>query len=258
MKSIATTVAIGILAVSPSVFAKGPKVDICHHASDHLIVINVSTNAVHAHFENHGDTYAGTYWRDADGDGHGDPNGATDECPNVGFVANADDCDDADPMRSPSNAEVCSDATDNNCDGAVDEQCISCPCFTLEEIEATYAEADVDTLVDTICEFDTMITDVWWEALWQPFPEDEEVYWAARESAVFASYSWWLTDQPYCYRSWNEIIWSDGEISLYEADQYDAYITMEQHEECVSILFEWADAQELSCIDHTLPPEGPL
>src|SRR5689334_9684633 len=137
-KSIATIATIGILAVSPSALAGPPNVDICHWTADaqHFVVISVSMNAISAHFEKHGDSYAGTYWPDADGDGYGDPNGLTDRCPTVGFVANAEDCDDTDPMTSPDSEEVCSDATDNNCDGAVDEDCNSCPCFTLEQIEA--------------------------------------------------------------------------------------------------------------------------
>jgi hypothetical protein len=256
MKPIAATAAIAILAVSPSAFANGPKADICHWTADaeRFIVINVSTSAVDAHFGNHGDSYPRTYWSDADGDGHGDPNGVTDMCPNVGFVANADDCDDADPMTSPGSDEVCGDAADNNCDGAVDEACISCPCFTLEQVEARYAEADVDTLVDTVCEFDDSFTNAWWEGWWEPFPE-ESGNWVAREFSVFASYTYWIEDQPYsyCYRSWSERIWSDDEgiEASFETDQYFERITVEQQEECAAIVFDWSEANDLFCIDRT-------
>gem|GEM_PF-5560299 len=49
---------------------------------------------------------------DADGDGYG-------------VVT---DCDDANPLRFPGNAEVCSDSLDNNCDGEANE---NCPSFTI-------------------------------------------------------------------------------------------------------------------------------
>jgi hypothetical protein len=254
MKSIATIVAIGILAISPSAFAS--KVDVCHRAgnSGRFVVINVNTNSLDAHLGNHGDSYAGTYWRDADGDGHGDPNGETDRCPNVGFVANADDCDDSDALTSPGREEACGDATDNNCDGAVDEACLSCPCFTLEDVEAAYADADVETLSNTICEISWTMMDVWWDAWWRPFPE-EQGDWSAREFAVFASYETWFNDEPYCYYSWNEIYWSEGNVWSYEGDQYEQYITLEEHQQCVDIMFQWAENHDLSCIDYTLPPE---
>lgn len=260
MKPIAATAALAILALSPSAFAKGPKADICHWSGgdQRFIVINVSTNAVDAHVANHGDTYAGTYWRDADGDGHGDPNGATDVCPNVGFVANADDCNDADPTARPGGDEVCGDATDNNCDGAVDEECITCPCFTIEQLEDTYAGADVETLTSTVCEFDNAGTDVWWEAWWEPFPE-ESGYWIGREFAVFAAYTYWIDDQPwsYCSRSWMEQIWSeeDGSYAANEFDSYSEPITLEEQEACAAMLFDWSETKELVCVDNTYTEE---
>jgi len=52
---------------------------------------------------------------DADGDGH--------ERPSCG----GDDCDDADPMRSPAAEEHCGDGIDQNCDGRIDEGCACTP-----------------------------------------------------------------------------------------------------------------------------------
>ena len=89
---------------TPALAARGggDKVDICHYAEgEGFFVINVSTNAVSAHFGNHGDSYPSLYFFDADGDTFGDPNGATDVCPNIGFVADNTDCDDADPAVNP-------------------------------------------------------------------------------------------------------------------------------------------------------------
>jgi hypothetical protein len=63
------------------------------------------------------------YFPDNDGDGHGWPDGGIPSCGPVppGYAANTSDCDDTDPDVSPSEAEVCSDEIDNNCDGGWDE-----------------------------------------------------------------------------------------------------------------------------------------
>jgi hypothetical protein len=62
------------------------------------------------------------WFADADGDGHGDALTLVRACQAPsGTVATADDCDDADPERSPSADERCADELDNDCDGDVDE-----------------------------------------------------------------------------------------------------------------------------------------
>jgi len=73
-------------------------------------------------------------WLDADGDGFGDPNartpqqeGACDQTP--GVVANALDCDDAFAIVNPSTPESCADTLDNNCDGQVNEGCVTAECY---------------------------------------------------------------------------------------------------------------------------------
>lgn len=61
-----------------------------------------------------------TFYADADGDGYGDPANSTLACAaGVGWVANADDCNDANPGYNPAANEVCSDPNDYNCDGSV-------------------------------------------------------------------------------------------------------------------------------------------
>ncbi|UCD87624.1 MAG: putative metal-binding motif-containing protein, partial [Desulfobacterales bacterium] len=64
-----------------------------------------------------------TYYRDADGDGYGDPgDSVTATSPPAGYVANAGDCDDADAATYPGASESCN-GWDDDCDGTVDEGC---------------------------------------------------------------------------------------------------------------------------------------
>ena len=64
-----------------------------------------------------------TFFLDADGDGDGDAANATNTCFQVapiGYVANSNDCDDANPAINTHAIEIC-DALDNNCNGQIDE-----------------------------------------------------------------------------------------------------------------------------------------
>ena len=62
------------------------------------------------------------WYRDTDGDGHGDPGFVMDACdPASGWVALDDDCDDDDPAVHPGHEEVCGDGVENDCDGAAPE-----------------------------------------------------------------------------------------------------------------------------------------
>lgn len=77
-----------------------------------------------------------TFYRDSDGDGHGDPRSApvTGCVAPSGYVASNDDCDDGNRNRNPGASEVC-DGVDNNCNGQTDEG------FPLN---TCYADADRD------------------------------------------------------------------------------------------------------------------
>ena len=64
---------------------------------------------------------ANTFYRDADGDGYGNPGKATTTASRpAGYVANNSDCNDSNSSVHPGAAEVC-DGVDNNCNGQVDE-----------------------------------------------------------------------------------------------------------------------------------------
>jgi hypothetical protein len=75
------------------------------------------------------------YW-DGDSDGYGNPAGPTSTFPQSGYVANAGDCDDTDGSINPGATEVCN-GVDDNCDGTVDEGCVT-----------YYRDADGDTYGD--------------------------------------------------------------------------------------------------------------
>ncbi|MCP9236425.1 malectin domain-containing carbohydrate-binding protein [Lewinella sp. JB7] len=78
----------------------------CAEASSELTVLITASNA---------------YYRDADGDGFGDPTVSIQACgPLTGYVSNDKDCDDANSGNHPGAAELC-DGKDNNCDGVVDD-----------------------------------------------------------------------------------------------------------------------------------------
>lgn len=74
-----------------------------------------------------------TYYRDADGDGHGNP---ADTLMSItqptGYVSNGDDCDDNDASIYPGAAETC-DGKDNNCDGRIDEGCVQKPYLSISD-----------------------------------------------------------------------------------------------------------------------------
>ncbi|MFN7144503.1 MAG: C-type lectin domain-containing protein, partial [Myxococcota bacterium] len=67
------------------------------------------------------------WYLDADGDGYGDEADTVEDCDAPdGYAADPGDCDDDDATIHPDATEGC-DATDENCDGLIDEDA-SCPC----------------------------------------------------------------------------------------------------------------------------------
>jgi hypothetical protein len=68
-----------------------------------------------------GGYFARTWFRDADGDGFGDPSDSLIAVqPPPGFVADSTDCSDFNPLSFPGASELC-DGVDNDCNGLVDD-----------------------------------------------------------------------------------------------------------------------------------------
>jgi len=85
---------------------------------------------------------AATWYADDDGDGHGTPYDtlATCDAPS-GYVSDDTDCDDTDAAVSPSAAEVCDGAIDENCDGLIDDDD---PALDVSSTETWYTDGDGD------------------------------------------------------------------------------------------------------------------
>ena len=65
------------------------------------------------------------FFADADNDGFGDSNSLIQACTTPeGYVADSTDCNDGDFNINPTASEICGNATDENCDGVLDNGCI--------------------------------------------------------------------------------------------------------------------------------------
>jgi hypothetical protein len=96
-----------------------------------------------------------TWYADADFDGYGDPHHSEQACEQPsGTVDNAEDCDDGSAGVHPGATDICN-ATDDDCDGSVDE-----------DVKAGWTLVSIDTRAGDIVEIDpataavSVITDI--------------------------------------------------------------------------------------------------
>ncbi|MDP1728791.1 MAG: putative metal-binding motif-containing protein, partial [archaeon] len=91
-----------------------------------------------------------TWYRDADGDGYGDPNDIIISCTQPdGYIPRDTDANDTDPTINPDAPEIC-DFVDNNQDGVIDEGCFY-PSIFIESplMNGEYNESSVVLAVTT-------------------------------------------------------------------------------------------------------------
>lgn len=246
---------LAAVVMAPSAALAYPKVSICHKScGDSYHVIKVSQNAVQAHLA-HGDVVAGVFYADADGDGFGNHCGATSVCPGPGFVANSDDCNDADAAVSPGAPEVCGDGGDNNCNSEVDEACAACPCFGSDDIDLAWAEFQQEAGQSSaaVCT-DDVFTDpeavsgyeyvqVVFQRQTYNYPLYEYDYWN------FYSINWDDTsEEVYCESTQGSYIqnYETSDVSGVN-DAYSQPLTDAEHASCVALLRDWSSANGLTC-----------
>ncbi len=92
------------------------------------------------------ETQPSMWFADRDGDGYGDPGDVIEDCnrPND-YVANDDDCDDADALIRPGALETC-DGLDNDCDGMHDEAAADATIWFYDEDRDGWGAIDRSTL----------------------------------------------------------------------------------------------------------------
>lgn len=91
-----------------------------------------------------------TSYQDSDGDGYGNPSQESIDCTiPSGYVDNNLDCDDTDIAINPGAEEFCNDEIDNDCDGVIDEDCVTGRTYVPDDnFEQTLIDLYLDDVLD--------------------------------------------------------------------------------------------------------------
>jgi hypothetical protein len=186
-----------------------------------------------------------TFFRDADGDGHGAPGTATTACVMpMGHVASSDDCNDADPVRYPGAPETCN-ARDEDCDGIVDDDG-TCSCPTRRYGGHVYLFCTAAVTWGTAA---TTCSGVGYRLV--TIDDAAENGWVAGEASTLGGSEWWigLNDQA----GEGRFVWTSGSGAAYrnfDAGEPDDWLG----QDCVSMVRDpigrWADRD---CADESFP-----
>ncbi len=100
-----------------------------------------------------------TWFADADKDGYGNPLQWIDSCfqPTATYVTNNLDCNDNNIAQSPGLQEVCNNATDDNCNGSIDETICFAALFLTVRFQGLYHNTTMSAIANrtafpTICD----------------------------------------------------------------------------------------------------------
>jgi hypothetical protein len=158
-----------------------------------------------------------TWYRDADGDGRGDPDVTMVACTApAGYVGPGDDCDDTDPDVHPFADEVC-DGLDNNCNALVDEHsphnavCNGCTTAAMGDdafwfcpVEASWQGGQEQCNALFEADLVTIASGVVNSFLVENAPEGPPSWWIGLNDIAVEGMFVWPDGTPATYTNWNE------------------------------------------------------
>jgi hypothetical protein len=134
-------VLLALTWVVPPAFAGSDKVMICHIPPgnpDNVRILSVGPSAADDHIAEHGDFAVGVECVEGVG-----------ACEDVGVTVCAAGGDVCTATPGSPSLEVCDDL-DNDCDGAVDEDGCTCPCFDATALDTLETECRSDRILNTL------------------------------------------------------------------------------------------------------------
>ncbi len=150
-------------------------------------------------------------WMDADGDGWGDNNVASEGCPTVVWASQGGDCDDTNRDVHPGATETCN-TIDDDCDGQADSSAV-CPCDVeyWPDLQHPYlfceATSDWQTASDTcaslgyaLVTFDSEAEGLWVESTIFTYPDN--FWWIGFTDATSEGNWIWDDGSPVTYINW--------------------------------------------------------